>query len=93
MRSSPDTSVGQPLAVSVPAPLISHMQFVDHDVLVHGGIDIGGRCLPVSPVHAWNVDDHKQILSSPTVTCGAYKVRSHISLKDDAIHMNATVHT
>ena len=38
MRSSPDTSGGQPLTQAVPAPLISHMQFVDHDVLLHEGI-------------------------------------------------------
>lgn len=38
MRSSPDASGGQPLTEAVPAPLISHMQFVDHVVLLHVGI-------------------------------------------------------
>jgi len=38
MRSSPASSGRQPLAEALPAPLISHMQFVDHDVLLHAGI-------------------------------------------------------
>lgn len=38
MRSSPDASGGQTLTEAVPAPLISHMQFVDHVVLLHVGM-------------------------------------------------------
>lgn len=56
MRSSPDTSGGQPLTEAVPAPSISHMQFVDHDVLLHFRDSVHtyicGRPLPVPDMSA-----------------------------------------
>lgn len=87
MRSSPDASGGQPLTEAVPAPLISHMQFVDHVVLLHVGIS-GYLHLWQTVASAWHAGDHKQIsLGSKTVTCGAYKLRSHDSLKDDVVRV------
>lgn len=37
-RSSLDTFVGEPLREAIPAPLMSHVHFVNHGVLLHLGI-------------------------------------------------------